>query len=189
MLDEAGYIELAVKRYPNGKQSSLLHAMTPGDRLYFLGAVKGYPWVPNKHSHVILIAGGAGITPMYQLIQGILKNPEDKTKITLIFGTNSVDEILFRENFAKYEKEFPNRFKATYTISSPVENPPYSKGYITKELLQKVLTDRNEKDSKVFVCGPPAMERSVLGAKGWFGNTQTGILEQLGYTKDQIYKF
>ncbi|RDL40358.1 NADH-cytochrome b5 reductase [Venustampulla echinocandica] len=188
-LDEPGYIELAVKRYPNGKQSTHLHAMTPGDSLYFLGAIKGYPWTPNKHSHITLIAGGAGITPMYQLIRGILKNPEDKTKITLVFGVNSDQDILFQENFAKYEKEFPNRFKAIYTVSNPAEGSPYPKGYVTKELLQKAMIDPGEKDSKVFVCGPPAMENAILGAKGSSGNTQAGILEQLGYTKDQIHKF
>jgi cytochrome-b5 reductase len=126
---------------------------------------------------------------MYQLIQGILKNPDEKTKITLVFGVNNDEEILFRDEFMQYEKKFPDRFKAIYTISNPADGSPYPKGYVTKELLQKVMTDCDARDSKVFVCGPPAMEASLLGRKGGFGGRETGILEQIRYTKDRVYKF
>jgi cytochrome-b5 reductase len=39
-----------------------------------------------RHEAVGLIAGGTGITPMYQLIKAIFKNPNDKTKVSLVYG-------------------------------------------------------------------------------------------------------
>jgi NAD(P)H-flavin reductase len=39
-----------------------------------------------RHDAVGLIAGGTGITPCYQLIKAIFKNPNDKTKVTLVYG-------------------------------------------------------------------------------------------------------
>jgi len=33
-----------------------------------------------------LISGSSGITPMLQLIKDVLKRPEDKTKLSLIFA-------------------------------------------------------------------------------------------------------
>ena len=63
-----------------------IHDMKEGDTLSFKGPIPKYPWSPNKHDHITLISGGTGITPMYQLIRAIFKNPEDKTKVSLIFG-------------------------------------------------------------------------------------------------------
>ena len=40
-----------------------------------------------RHEKIGLIAGGTGITPCYQLIKHILNNPNDKTKITLVYGS------------------------------------------------------------------------------------------------------
>ncbi|KAI0107287.1 ferredoxin reductase-like protein [Hypoxylon sp. NC0597] len=181
-LDEPGALELLVKRYPNGKQSTHLHSLQPGDSLRFVTRIQGYKWEPNKHSEIMLIAGGAGITPAYQLIRGILQNPDDHTKITLVFGVNTDSDLLMRKEFEDYEARFPNRFNVTYTVSQPVENSPFRRGYVTKELLNEVAPHSN--DCKVFVCGPPPMENALVGSR-----RQPGILEELGYRKDQIYKF
>lgn len=181
-LDEPGALELLVKRYPNGKQSTHLHSLQPGDSLRFVTRIQGYKWEPNKHSEIMLIAGGAGITPAYQLIRGILQNPDDHTKITLVFGVNTDSDLLLRKEFEDYEARFPNRFNVTYTVSQPVENSPFRRGYVTKELLNEVAPHSN--DCKVFVCGPPPMENALVGSR-----RQPGILEELGYRKDQIYKF
>ncbi|KAH9219792.1 NADH-cytochrome b5 reductase-like protein [Leptodontidium sp. 2 PMI_412] len=187
-LDQRGAIDLLVKKYPDGKASTYLHSLSPGDTLYFAGALKGYRWTPNKHSHITLIAGGAGITPMYQLIQGILLNPTDKTRITLVFGVNSDADVLFRKEFEELERQFgKERFSAVYTVSRPEEGSVFRKGYVTRELLEQV-SGRAEEESRVFVCGPPAMEKALLGGKT-FGSGKGGLLEELGYRKDQVHQF
>lgn len=33
-----------------------------------------------------MIAGGTGVTPMYQVAAAILKDPKDRTQVSLIFG-------------------------------------------------------------------------------------------------------
>ncbi|KAI1383971.1 NADH-cytochrome b5 reductase [Hypoxylon trugodes] len=181
-LDEQGAIELLVKKYPNGKQSTHIHSLQPGDSLRFITRLPGYKWLPNKHPEITLIAGGAGITPVYQLIQGILQNPEDRTKITLVFGVNTDADLLLKKELSEYEARFPGRFKAVYTVSQPVTGSPFRQGYVTKELLSEVAPPSS--DSKVFVCGPPPMENTLVGSK-----RKPGVLEELGYRKDQIHKF
>lgn len=42
-----------------------------------------------------MIAGGTGITPMYQIIKSSLKNPNDKTELALVYA--NVDELDIRE--------------------------------------------------------------------------------------------
>jgi cytochrome-b5 reductase len=189
LADERGHIDLMVKQYPNGKASTYLHSMSPGESLYFVAALKGHTWTPNKYSHITLVAGGAGITPMHQLIQGVLRNPEDKTQITLVFGVNSDEDVLLKKEFDDFEEQFPGRFKAIYTVSKPVESSPFRKGYITEALLEAVTVDPREENTKIFVCGPPAMEKALLGTRGFLNNSDGGILQRLGYRKDQIHQF
>ena len=165
--------------------------MNPGQLLSFKGPIPKYPWSANKHDHITLIAGGTGITPMYQLIRQIFKNPEDKTKVTLVFGNLTEEDILLKREFQHFEQEFPNRFRAFYTLNTPPDSWPYGKGHITKELLKTVMPEPKADNIKVFVCGPPGMYKAVSGTK----NSPTdqgelsGILKELGYSQEQVFKF
>lgn len=105
--DERGHIDLLVKRYEGGPMSTHLHDMNVDQRLAFKGPIPKYPWEANKHERVALIAGGTGITPMYQLIRAILKNPEEKTKITLVYGNLSEQDILLKKEIAELENTYP----------------------------------------------------------------------------------
>lgn len=192
-VDEKGYMDLIVKVYPNGPMSEHLHSMTEGQRLDFKGPIPKYPWTPNKHEHIALIAGGTGITPMYQLIRTIFKNPElDKTKVTLIFGNVSESDILLKKELEDIENTFPQRFKAFYVLDNPPENWQGGKGFVTKELLKTVLPEPKEGEKvKVFVCGPPGLYKALSGMKKSPADQGelSGYLKELGYSKDQVYKF
>ncbi|KGO46231.1 Riboflavin synthase-like beta-barrel [Penicillium expansum] len=188
-FDEPGYIELLVKKYPNGRASGYLHSLQPGDTLNIRGPMPGYRLKTNEFEHVNLIAGGAGITPMYQLIQGMLNNPDDKSKIKLIFGVNTDKDLVMKRELDAFENKFSDRLKVVYRVSDPVEDSPFTKGRVDKELLEaELLGPKDSKTTKVFLCGPPAMEASIFGSKGWT-YSQKGVLEELGYSKDRIHKF
>lgn len=177
-----------VKRYPDGKARTYLHSLEPGQSLRFVAVLKGYAWTPNKHPHIAVIAGGAGITPIYQLLQGIFQNPDDQTNVTLVFGANSDQDILLKDKLDAIKQKFPTRLKVVYTVCNPVPDSPFKKEFITEEVLRDALNGTAKEDTKVFVCGPPAMEASLVGTRSWSGG-KAGILEQLGYMSDQIHRF
>lgn len=188
---DRGHMDLLVKVYPNGAMSNHLHSMTPGQTLEIKGPIPKYPWSENKHTHIALIAGGTGITPMFQLTRAIFNNPNDKTKVSLIFGNKTEEDILLKEEFQKLENDYPNRFKAYYTLDTPPKSWPYGKGFITKDLLKEVLPDAKSENIKIFVCGPPPLYKSISGPKKspTDQGELDGILKELGYAKDQVYKF
>jgi len=171
--------------------SEHLFSLTPGQSLSFKGPIPKYPWTPNKHDHITLIGGGTGITPMYQLLRAIFKNPEDKTKVSLVFGNITQEDILLKEELEKFEKEYPQRFRAFYTLDNPPEDWPYGKGFITKELLKEVIPDPKSPNIKIFVCGPPGLYKAISGTKvsPQDQGELAGVLKELGYTKDQVFKF
>lgn len=189
--DDKGHMDLLVKVYPNGPMSNHLHSMAVGQTLDIKGPIPKYPWTENKHSHIALIAGGTGITPMFQLTRAIFKNPNEKTKVSLIFGNVGESDILLKEEFEKLENEYPQRFRVFYTLDQPPKDWAYGKGFITKELLKEVLPDASQENIKIFVCGPPPLYKAISGMKPspQDQGELSGILKELGYTKEQVYKF
>lgn len=189
--DSRGHIDFVIKRYPNGPMSEHFHSMEPPQRLDFKGPIPKYRWEPNKHDHICLIAGGTGITPMYQLCRAIFSNPNDKTKVTLVFGNVTEQDILLKREFEDLENTYPQRFRAFYMLDKPPEGWMQGTGYINQELLKQVLPEPKVENIKIFVCGPPGMYKAISGAKkspqdqGDLG----GLLKELGYSKDQVYKF
>lgn len=189
--DAKGYVDLLVKKYPDGPMSTHLHNMTPGQQLSVKGPLPKYQWTENKHDHIALIAGGTGITPMYQLARGIFKNPNDKTKVTLIFGNVSEEDILLKKEFEELENTYPQRFRAFYVLDKPAKSWPGGSGFIDKKLLKTVLPEAKEENIKLFVCGPPGLMKAISGNKvsPKDQGELTGALKDLGYSPEQVYKF
>ena len=171
--------------------SEHFHSMSPGQRLDVKGPLPKYPWSENKHNHIALIAGGTGITPMYQLCRAIFKNPDDKTKVTLVFGNIKEEDILLKKEFEELENTYPQRFKAFYTLDQAGDTWIQGRGHITQELLKTVLPEPKEENIKIFVCGPPGLYKAISGIKPSPADQGelSGILQSLGYSKDQVYKF
>lgn len=171
-----------------------MHSLVPGDTMKFK-PLQELEWKPNQYSYVTLIAGGSGITPLYQLTQAILRNPEDKTKIALVYANNSEEDILLKTEFDTLAQKYPDRFQRLYTVkkTSSEGEGLYETGYITKEMLAKIMPHRmTEHNTKILVSGPPAMIESIAGAKGGMGWTQGslgGILKELGYKSEDVHKF
>lgn len=139
-----------------------------------------------------MIAGGTGIAPMWQVANAIFKNPEDKTKVTLVFGNVTNEDILLKEELAHLENMYPQRFRAFYVLDNPPETWQGGKGFVTKELLKTVMPEPKMGDKlKIFVCGPPGMYKAISGGKKSPSDQGelTGILKELGYSKEQVYKF
>ncbi len=55
------------------------------------------------------------------MIEEVLFNPDDKTKVTLLFANTSLDDILLKQDIDKLAQKYPDRFKVHYTISKLAE--------------------------------------------------------------------
>ncbi|KAI7876504.1 uncharacterized protein EV154DRAFT_569236 [Mucor mucedo] len=185
-----GFVDLVVKRYPNGSVSRTLSGFEPQDDVHVRGPmIEEYEYKENTLDQVGMIAGGTGIAPMFQLICRILENPNDKTSIWLVYGNKKLDDILLKSELDQLQKSYPDRLKIKYVLESP-PNDQYEKGYITKEIVQDMLTDKTD-NRKIFVCGPSKLLELVCGerARDYSQGQVTGILSHLGLSSNEVWKF
>ena len=128
---------------------------------------------------------------MYQLCRAIFKNPDDKTKVTLVFGNVTEEDILLKRELEDLENQYPQRFRAFYSLDSPSESWIKGTGRITQDVLKTVLPEPKVENIKVFVCGPPGLYQAISGTKNSPADQGelSGYLKALGYSKDQVYKF
>lgn len=188
--DTPGHIDFLIKRYGDGNMSQHIHKLKPGDKLAIKGPIDKFQYKPNTFENVGMIAGGTGITPMWQVIQAIAKDPQDKTNVTLVYTNKTDSDILLREQFDQLAAK-DSRFKIVYGVdkaSSKLGQDSF-KGYVTPEIISKHMPAPGKADKvKVFVCGPPPQVEAICGAKGPKGSQGDlkGLLADAGYQPDQV---
>ncbi|KAK7678652.1 NADH-cytochrome b5 reductase [Cerrena zonata] len=189
-VNQKGTIEFVIKTYENGKFSKHMAELKPSDTVSFKGPIVKWKWEPNQYKAIHLIGGGTGITPLYQLLHEITKNPDDKTKVNLYYGNLTADDILIKDELDKIAETHKDQVKIEYFLDKPSDGWKGQTGYISKEFLEKNL-DGPSKDNKIFICGPPGLYKALSGMK----NSPTdqgevsGVLAELGYNKEHVYKF
>ena len=126
---------------------------------------------------------------MLQIIKEVLKNPDDRTELHLVFANNTEEDILLKELLDSLAAKHKN-FKVTYVLSQPSKNWKGLKGFVSADIVQAHLP-KPSPDNIIFVCGPPAMMKSVSGDKtpDYKQGPVEGLLKAAGYTEDMVYKF
>nr|CAG4645748.1 EOG090X0BKI [Lynceus sp. MCZ IZ 141354] len=179
--DDLGYMDLVVKVYfknvhpkfpEGGKMTQYLENLPLGDTIDVRGpsgllvykgngnfAVKKDKQSPEtimKTKKVNMIAGGSGITPMLQLIREVLKHENDHTELALLYANQTENDILLRQEIEECEKNYPQRFKAWYTVDRPSDGWKYSAGFVSAEMVAEHLFPPSD-DPYTLMCGPPPM--------------------------------
>ncbi len=110
---------------------------------------------PIRDSRDILaLAGGCGVTPFRSMMRDIMQTGSDR-RFTLLYGITNSKEALFREEFARMEKESSGRITVRYVLSEPDASWKGETGFLTAETIKRLSGGVEGKS--VFICGPQAM--------------------------------
>ena len=162
MDSKTGRMELTVKVYPGGKMGNHLLRLPTGALVDVRGPIghfKGYHRF--LCSHVAMIAGGTGITPMWQIIRAICQDLADDTCVTLLYANQTQADILLRDEIDALAARFPHKLKVHYFVSAD-QDPSWTgeRGRITATRLAQLLPAVTG-TSKYLVCGPDPMVLQV----------------------------
>jgi cytochrome-b5 reductase len=182
---------LLIKHYPNGSISTMLKHSQIGDYLFLRGPLETMsPYRSNSVEELALIAGGTGITPMYQLTKHILDNPTDMTKLILYYCNKTEDDILMKRELDILAQAYPDRLQIHYAIDHPSRNWAGLRTLQLKDLKRVLPNPDLDRKAAILVCGPDGFVSAVAGPKGLDDSQGAlgGILSKLGYKMEQVYK-
>ena len=151
-----GFIELCIRRA--GTFTEALHKMQCGDIVGIRGPFgRGFPIDDMRGHDILLVAGGLGIAPLRSLINNIHDERSDFGKVTIIYGSRSPSEVMFRNQFEmwKHRKDF----ELHLTVSHPDPTWDGEVGVVTVPFAQLEIDPGNTFGA---VCGPPVMYRFVI---------------------------
>lgn len=187
-----GAFDLLVKNYGDqGRLSTHLCTMPVGDTIDFKHIKFNVKiQAPFPHKRIGMIVGGTGITPMIQALHAVLGDAAAPTeRVSMLYGSRHSGDILGKEMLDAWEA-FSPKLEVTHVLSNEPEDSEWkgTRGFITKELLKEKLPAPDGKDDVIiFVCGPPIMYDIFCGPRS--DPEVTGLLQELGYTKEQVFKF
>ncbi|KAA8577085.1 hypothetical protein MFRU_023g00290 [Monilinia fructicola] len=167
---DPGVLRLVIKMYPDGLLTGkYLEHLQVGDEIEVRGPKGAMRYRKGMVKEMGMVAGGTGITPMYQLIRAICEDPTDHTSVTLLYGNNTEEDILLREELDNFEKKYPENFRVHHVLSKPPPGWTAGVGYVTKDMVKEKFPGPSN-DSKVLLCGPPGMVnamKTTLVELGW----------------------
>lgn len=160
----------------------------------------------RRASRLLLVAGGSGITPCYQVIRAALEEREKvgvekgggaPEAVALVYGSPAPEEILLKQELDDLARRFPPpAFRLHYTVDRVPGGPEAEAawrqqgggvGFVTREALERFgFPGRAEEGGEeeggerlALVCGPPLMlEKAVVPA-----------LKAMGYEGDRLVAF
>ncbi|KAG0171956.1 hypothetical protein DFQ30_011456 [Apophysomyces sp. BC1015] len=139
---------------------------------------------------------------LIKIIRAIVRDHKDKTKITLLFGNMTEDDILLKDELDQLAKNHPEQFKVYHVLNYPPKGWTQGTGFINKEILHTWLP-KPSCDTQILICGPPPMLKAITIVRPTTfdekSHSESRIQEtaELGYEKprsvskltDQVFKF
>lgn len=151
-LDESS----ALQSYEKGNISRYFSLLKLGDNVRIRGPKGAFKYASTLSREIGMIAGGTGITPMLQIIHAALKNPEDTTKLSLIYANVNFEDILLKKELDALAATHPNRFKVYYVLNNPPQGWTGGTGFISKNQIESHMPP-SDHDIKVLMCGQSSL--------------------------------
>ena len=165
-----GVLELCVRRV--GRVTNALYRMDTNDVVSIRGPYgNGFPIEDIMGNDLLFAAGGLGMAPLRSLVWYALDNRDKFGKLTLMCGSKTPGDMLFREEMVSLVD------RTDMTCLLTVDSDPTGTWKHHVALLPMLFdhADINPSTTYAAVCGPPVVYRFILER-----------LLALGFPKDRI---
>jgi ring-1,2-phenylacetyl-CoA epoxidase subunit PaaE len=175
-------LAVTVKRVDNGLISNWLpdHLKT-GLKLKVMEPMGQFTTEYNKANkrHIIMFAGGSGITPMMSISKSILSQEPDSI-CSLIYCNRDVDSIIFKNKFDTLQTTYEGRLHVIHVLDNAPMNWQGYSGLLNHDMLTKLferIPDWGIDKTTYLMCGPEGMMKNV-----------DTLLEARHIPKEKIFK-
>lgn len=155
-------LSIGVKAIRNGLASTLLvQTLNVGDSIQ-ISKSEGNFGITNSDSNIVAFAAGSGITPILSIAKSL---EGTNKKLTLLYGSKSFNEILFREELEKLANT-----KVIHFLSQETHEGCKSGRIDEKNIRDEIKANLDLLKADTFlICGPEAMIKTVEDNLKFFG--------------------
>jgi predicted ferric reductase len=132
-----------------GDFSAALRGIKPGTHVLAEGPFGVFTEAARKREHVLLVAGGIGITPIRALMEDM------RGDVVVIYRVVAESDIVFRDELEQLARE---RGLTLHFVVGDHATPAGSR-LLDAEHLRELVPDIRRR--QVYVCGPPAMAEAL----------------------------
>jgi anaerobic sulfite reductase subunit B len=152
-----GTIDLTIRRV--GRVTNEVFERYAGERLFLRGPYGiGFDVELYRGREVVIVAGGTGVSPVRPVIEHFYWHPEPGRKVSLIAGFKSREDILFAEDFTRWQEQMD----VILTVDNNNGDPDLRQGLVTEYIPALAIADPAR--AAAIVVGPPAMMRFSIQA-------------------------
>ena len=168
-----GSIELSIKNV--GLVSNAIHRLPVGAEIGLRGPFgNGFPYEKAFGKNVLFIAGGIGLAPLRSLINFALDNRDRFENITILYGSRTPSDLVFRGELDQWTK--CPEVKTLITVDRGDEQWQGNVGVVTTLFPE---ADISRENAMAFVCGPPVMIPFVIRDLLKLGFSEHSIISTL----------
>ncbi|KNC47939.1 cytochrome b reductase [Thecamonas trahens ATCC 50062] len=178
-LSATGSFTLAVKVYPDGVVSSMLANLDIGDTVLIRGPVGRWTYPTNEVQTLVMIAGGSGITPMFQLLSELLDAPSP-TRLVLVYANSTPEDVILYQHIVDLAQAYPDKLEISLWVSrtSPGATWAHNIGRLNAARLAAVLPPATSPGVLITYSGPPSFNKMVGDA-----------VKELGFRRPHVHRF
>ena len=175
-------VAVTIKRVEGGLMSNHLpDHLNVGDDVKVMEPMGNFTteFNPKNKRHIVMFAGGSGITPMMSLTKSTLRL-EPESMVSLIYANRNINSIIFKDELDKWQTEYEGRLQVIHILDEAPMNWQGHSGLLNHEMLTKLLEripNWGKENTTYLMCGP----------EGMMNNVET-LLAQHNVTKEEIIK-
>jgi ring-1,2-phenylacetyl-CoA epoxidase subunit PaaE len=159
-------LAVSVKRVENGLMSNwLADHLKAGQTVKVMEPMGQFTTEYNKNNkrHLIMFAGGSGITPMMSIIKSILTQ-EPESICSLIYCNRDQESIIFKSQLDHLQTEYEGRLHVIHVLDNAPMNWQGYSGLLNPEMLKRLferIPDWGTEKTTYLMCGPEGMMKNV----------------------------
>jgi NAD(P)H-flavin reductase len=145
-----------------GPVSSALVNLDAGDTVGLRGPFgTGWPVADAQQRDVVVVAGGLGLAPLRPAVYHLLAERPRYGKVTILYGSRSPGDILFRRELERWRRELDIDLEVT--VDHATEDWRGHVGVVTTFIPR---ADFDPSNTVALVCGPELMMKFAVAALG-----------------------
>lgn len=157
-------LTVAIKRVDNGLMSNWLpDHLKAGDTMKIMEPMGVFTtdFQADNKRHLIMFAGGSGITPMLSIIKSTL-DQEPESIISLIYANRNIESIIFKDQLDQLATDFEGRLHLIHILDDAPMNWQGHSGLLNHDMLVQILERvPTWEDTTYLMCGPEGMMKNV----------------------------